>query len=135
MHFLCARSEPCEIKVVSNHTCSLHTCVCAGSRRERVGLSGLINGRNQFNSWGFPQAPHSGPGLCRTPLREDACGVITLISFSLQAKFVLSLKGHGNMRWIFGGFCRNWSFLDSPTWRVGESAFECLKENSASLGV
>jgi hypothetical protein len=23
--------EPCEIKVVSNHTCSLHTCVCAGS--------------------------------------------------------------------------------------------------------
>ncbi|MFN9902855.1 MAG: hypothetical protein ACK55Z_29565 [bacterium] len=31
-----------------------------------VGLSGLINGRNQFNSWGFPQAPHSGPSLCRT---------------------------------------------------------------------
>ncbi len=43
-----------------------HTCVCAGSRRERVRLSGLINGRNQFNSWGFLQAPHSGPGLCRT---------------------------------------------------------------------
>ena len=55
--------EPC----VSNHTCSLHTCVCAGSRRVRVRLSGLINGRNQFNSWGFPQAPHSSPGLCRTP--------------------------------------------------------------------
>ncbi len=36
------------------------------SRRERVGLSGLINGRNQFNSWGFSQVPHSGPGLCRT---------------------------------------------------------------------
>ncbi len=58
--------EPCEIKVLSNHTCSLHTCVCAGSRRERVLLSGLINGRNQFNSWGSPQMPHSGPGLCRT---------------------------------------------------------------------
>ncbi len=58
--------EPCEIKVVSNHTCSLHICVCAWSRRERVRLSGLINGRNQFNSWGFPQVPHSGPGLCRT---------------------------------------------------------------------
>ena len=58
--------EPCEIKVVSNHTCSLHTCVCARSRRERVGLSGLTNGRNQFNSWGSPQVPHSGPGLCRT---------------------------------------------------------------------
>ncbi len=51
---------------MSNHTCSLHTCVCAGSRRERVRLSGLINGRNQFNSWGSPQVPHSGPGLCRT---------------------------------------------------------------------
>ncbi len=25
--------EPCEIKVVSNHTCLLHTCVCARSRR------------------------------------------------------------------------------------------------------
>ena len=59
-------ASPREIKVVSNHTCSLHTCVCAGSRRERVRLSGLINGRNQFNSWGFLQAPHSGPGLCRT---------------------------------------------------------------------
>ena len=33
--------EPCEIKVVSNHTCSLHTCVCAGSRRRRVCLSGF----------------------------------------------------------------------------------------------
>ena len=69
--------EPCEIKVVSNHTCSLHTCVCAGSRRERGRLSGLINGRNQFNSWGFPQVPHSGPGLCRTYVYKKstlACG-------------------------------------------------------------
>jgi hypothetical protein len=53
--------EPCEIKVVSNLTCLLHTCVCAGSRRVHVRLSGLINGRNQFNSWGSPQVPHSGP--------------------------------------------------------------------------
>jgi hypothetical protein len=45
---------------------SLHTCVCAGSHRVRVRLSGLINGRNQLNSWGFPQAPHSSSGLCRT---------------------------------------------------------------------
>ncbi len=50
--------KPCEIKVVSNHTCLLHTCVCAGSRRMRLRLSGLINGRNQFNSWGSPQVPH-----------------------------------------------------------------------------
>jgi hypothetical protein len=60
--------KPCEIKVVSYHTCSLHNCVCAGSRRVRVRLSGLINGRNQFNSWGSPQVPHSSPGLCRTGL-------------------------------------------------------------------
>ena len=33
--------EPCEIKVVFNHTCSLHTCVCAGSRRRRLRLSGF----------------------------------------------------------------------------------------------
>ncbi len=33
--------EPCEIKVVSNHTCSLHTCICAGSRRMRIRLSGF----------------------------------------------------------------------------------------------
>jgi hypothetical protein len=32
----------------------------------RVRLSGLINGRNQFHSWGFPQASHSGPSLCQT---------------------------------------------------------------------
>ncbi len=32
----------------------------------RVRLSGLINGRYQFHSWGFPQASHSGPSLCRT---------------------------------------------------------------------
>ncbi len=66
--------EPCEIKVVSNHTCSLHNCFCAGSRRERVRLSGLINGRNLFNSWGFPQVPHSGPGLCRTASIVDIGG-------------------------------------------------------------
>ncbi len=33
--------EPCEIKVVFNHTCSFHTWVCAGSCRERVRLSGF----------------------------------------------------------------------------------------------
>ncbi len=65
--------KPCEIKVVSNHTCSLHTCVCAGSRRVRIRLSGLINGRNQLNSWGSPQVPHSGPGLCRTPAYSKTC--------------------------------------------------------------
>ncbi len=33
--------KPCEIKVVFNHTCSLHSCVCAGSRRRRIRLSGF----------------------------------------------------------------------------------------------
>ena len=44
---------------------SLHTCVCAGSHRVRVRLSGLINGRNQSTPGGFLKNP-SGPGLCRT---------------------------------------------------------------------
>jgi hypothetical protein len=63
------------------------------------------------------------------------------------------------MRQIFGGFCKNWFLIDplhylssrsafgfefaeifiieadSPTQRVGESAFECLTENSASRRV
>jgi hypothetical protein len=36
-----------------------------------VRLSGLINGRNQFHSWGFPQASHSGPSLCRTRIYKS----------------------------------------------------------------
>jgi hypothetical protein len=58
--------EPCKMRLCSTTLDSLHTCVCAGLHRVRVRLSGLINGRNQFNSWGFPQVPHSGPGLCPT---------------------------------------------------------------------
>ncbi len=46
--------EPCEIKVVFNHTWLLHTCVCAWLHRVRVRLSGLINDRNRLNSWGHP---------------------------------------------------------------------------------
>ncbi len=56
--------EPCEIKVVSNHTCSLHTCVCARSRKVCVRLNGFR--RQGTNSWGFSQIPYSGLGLCRT---------------------------------------------------------------------
>ncbi len=78
--------EPCEIKVVSNHTCSLHTCVCARSRRVRVRLSGLINGRNQFNSWGSPQVPHSGPGLCRTVTKDSS-----LLLHAIHSLFVNSI--------------------------------------------
>ncbi len=33
--------EPCKIKVVFNHTCSLHTCVCDVSHWRRVRLSGF----------------------------------------------------------------------------------------------
>jgi hypothetical protein len=46
---------------------SLHTCVCAGPHRVRVRLSGLINGRNRFHSWGFPQASHSGQSVPNKP--------------------------------------------------------------------
>ncbi len=84
--------EPCEIKVVSNHTCSLHTCFCAGYRRERVLLSGLINGRNQFNSWGFPQVPHSGPGLCRTPAINLSPVLLTPLKNDRRWQRLKSLK-------------------------------------------
>ncbi len=86
--------EPCEIKVVSNHTCSLHTCVCAGSHRVLVRLSGLINGRNQFNSWGSPQVPHSSPGLCRTE-RHD---IIT--SCKPKCRGLTSVADPGCFLWI-----------------------------------
>ncbi len=49
--------EPCEIKVVSNHTCSLHTCVCAGSRRVRVRLSGFQRQGISSSSGGFLKCP------------------------------------------------------------------------------
>ncbi len=62
--------EPCEIKVVSNHTCSLQTCVCTGSRRVRVGLSGL---RRQ----GISSTP-GGLLKCPIPVRvcAEQCGKI-----------------------------------------------------------
>jgi hypothetical protein len=55
--------EPCEIKVVSNHTCSLHTCVCAGSLRVRVRLSG-------FRRQGISSTPG---GLLKCPIPVQVC--------------------------------------------------------------
>jgi hypothetical protein len=49
--------EPCEIKVVSYHTCSLHTCVCAGSRRVCVRLSGFRRQGISSTPWGFLKCP------------------------------------------------------------------------------
>ncbi len=49
--------EPCEIKVVSNHTCSLHTCVCAGWRRVRVRLSGFRRQGISSTPGGFLKCP------------------------------------------------------------------------------
>jgi hypothetical protein len=49
--------EPCEIQVVSNHTCSLHTCVCAGSRRVRVCLSGFRRQGISSTPGGFLKCP------------------------------------------------------------------------------
>ena len=56
--------KPCEIKVVSNHTCSLHTCVCAGWRRVRVRLSG-------FRWQGISSTPR-GFLKCPIPVRVGA---------------------------------------------------------------
>jgi hypothetical protein len=55
--------EPCEIKVVSNNTCSLHTCVCAGLRRVRVRLSG-------FRRQGISSAPG---GFLKCPIPVRVC--------------------------------------------------------------
>ncbi len=49
--------EPCELKVVSNHTCSLHTCVCAGSRGVRVRLSGFRRQGISSTPGGFLKCP------------------------------------------------------------------------------
>ncbi len=49
--------EPCEIKVVSNHTCSLHTCVCAGSHRVHVHLSGFRRQGISSTPGGFLKCP------------------------------------------------------------------------------
>ena len=49
--------EPCEIKVVSNHTCWLHTCVCAGSRRVRIRLSGFQRQGISSTPGGFLKCP------------------------------------------------------------------------------
>ncbi len=49
--------EPCKIKVVSNHTCSLHTCVCAGSRRVRVRLNGFQRQGISSTPGGFLKCP------------------------------------------------------------------------------
>ncbi len=57
--------EPCEIKVVSNHTCSLHTCVCAGSRRVRIRLSGFRRQGISSTPGGFLKCPIS-VRVCRT---------------------------------------------------------------------
>jgi hypothetical protein len=32
----------------------------------KIWVKWLSTAGNQFNSWGFPQVPHSGPGLRRT---------------------------------------------------------------------
>ncbi len=49
--------KPCEIKVVSNHTCSLHTCVCPGSRRVRRCLCGFWQQGISSTPGGFLKCP------------------------------------------------------------------------------
>ncbi len=68
--------EPCEIKVVSNHTCSLHTCVCAGSRRVRVRLSGFRRQGISSTPGGFLKCPFP-VGVCaeQSKLFGFECGL------------------------------------------------------------
>ncbi len=73
--------EPCEIKVVSIHTCSLHTCVCAGSRRERVRLSG-------FRWQGISSTPG---GFLKCPIPVRVCAEHNLF----MEQFTESQPGFG----------------------------------------
>ena len=57
--------KPCKIKVVSNHTCSRQSWVCAGSRRERVRLNG-------FRRQGISSTPG---GFLKCPIPFRVCGV------------------------------------------------------------
>ncbi len=68
--------EPCEIKVVSNHTCLLHTCICAGSSRVRVRLSG-------FRWQGISSTP-GGFLKCPIPVRVCAEHVRCLLLVQKQ---------------------------------------------------
>jgi hypothetical protein len=49
--------EPCAIKVVSNHTCLLHTCVSAGLGRVGVRLSGFRRQGISSTPGGFLKCP------------------------------------------------------------------------------
>jgi hypothetical protein len=74
--------EPWKIKVVSNHTCSLHTCVCAGSRRVRIRLSG-------FRWQGISSTPG---GLLKCPIPVRVCAEhIQLFLLFKVFKFLTSM--------------------------------------------
>ncbi len=49
--------EPCKIKVVFNHAWSLHTWVCAGSRREHIRISGFRRQGISSTPGGFLKCP------------------------------------------------------------------------------
>ncbi len=83
--------EPCKIKVVSNHTCSLHTCVCAGSRRVRVRLSGLINGRNQFKLLGVSSSAPFRSGSVPNMLDFFWLQVIVFLAFRFKIDTVVMI--------------------------------------------
>jgi len=78
--------KPCEIKVVSNHTCSLHTCVCAGWRRVRVRLSG-------FRWQGISSTPR-GFLKCPIPVRVGPNNTTLITNTKSQE------KSTGFWKWI-----------------------------------
>ncbi len=97
--------EPCEIKVVSNNTCSLHTCVCAGSRRVRVRLSG-------FRRQGISSTP-GGFLKCPIPVRvcaeQDNDTMVLIIEQFLM--FIILLTESMMNGWLsLGGQWHNGSY-------------------------
>ncbi len=106
--------EPCEIKVVSNHTCSLHTCVCAGSRRVIVRLSG-------FRRQGISSTPG---GLLKCPIPVRVCAEhISISMYSVGLRVKRSFPIHNT--WPFSECCCGWKSLD-PVQRGKIPGFPCL---------
>jgi hypothetical protein len=85
---------------VFNHTCSLHTCVCAGLRRRRIRLSWLLTARNCFTAGGFPSKPipvrvcAEQPTFCQVPKILGALSFYHPPSFHQEPCFYHPLYFH-----------------------------------------
>ncbi len=97
--------KPCEIMVVSSHTCSLHTCVCAGShrvhtpkwlnqRQESVQLLGVFSSA-PFRSGSVPNSKGIRRNIHFCHILLFSCGSTfdNLLTSFLNYKLTISLSG------------------------------------------